>query len=129
MLGDREEHFEGKGTDLDSLQSHVEEYLKNDGFTVQTSAPSDQGTVIQAKKGGFLREVVTADRALTITISGAPSDFKVRFGIGKWLEHLGIAAIETLLISELFLVIDVAESAWTMEIENKLIADTKAFIG
>jgi hypothetical protein len=129
MLGDKEEHFEGKGTDLGSLQGHIEEYLKNDGFTVQTSAPSDQGTVIQAKKGGFLREVVAADRALTVTVTGAPNDFKVRFGIGKWLEHLGVAAIETLLISELFLVVDVADAAWNLEIENKLIADVKSFIG
>jgi hypothetical protein len=129
MLGDKEVHYEGKGTDLGSLQSHVEEYLKKDGFTVQTSAPSDQGTVIQAKKGGFLREVVAADRALTITVTGDPNDFKVRYGIGKWLEHLGVAAIETLLISELFLVIDVADAAWNLEIENKLIADVKSFVG
>lgn len=129
MLGDKEAHFEGRGTDLGSLQSHVEEYLKKDGFTVQTSAPSDQGTVIQAKKGGFLREVVAADRALTITVTGDPNDFKVRYGIGKWLEHLGVAAIETVLISELFLVIDVADAAWNLEIEDKLIADVKSFVG
>lgn len=129
MLGDKSEHFEGKGTDLAALATHVEEYLKTDGFTVQTSAPSDQGTVLQAKKGGFLREVVAADRALTVTITGAPADFTVRFGIGKWLEHLGVAAIETLLISELFLVVDVADAAWNFEIENKLIADVKTFIG
>jgi hypothetical protein len=129
VLGDKEEHFAGKGTDLSALQSHVEEYLKTNGFTVQTSAPSDQGTVIQAKKGKFLSEVVAADRALTVTIKGAPSDFTVRFGIGKWLEHLGVAAIETLLLSELFLVVDVADSLWNLEIENKLIADVKTFIG
>lgn len=129
MIGDKEEHFEGKGTDLATLQSHVEEYLKSDGFTTQTSAPSDQGTVIQAKKGGFLREVVDADRALTITIKGTPADFTVRFGIGKWLQHLGVAAIETLLLSDLFLVVDVADSMWTVEVENKLIADVKTFIG
>jgi hypothetical protein len=129
MLGDKEEHFEGKGTELSALTSHIEEYLKNDGFTVQTSPPSDEGTVIQAKKGGFLREVVAADRALSITIKGAPNDFTVRFGVGKWLEHLGIAAIETLLLSELFLVVDVADSLWTLEVENKLIADVKTFIG
>lgn len=129
MLGDKEEHFEGKGTDLSSLQSHIEDYLKTDGFTVQTSAPSDQGTVIQAKKGGFLREVVAADRAFTITITGSSSDFKVRFGVGKWLEHLGVAAIETLLLSDLFLVVDVADSAWNLEIEDKLIADVKKFVG
>lgn len=129
MLGDKQEHFEGKGTDLGALASHVEEYLKTDGFTVQTSAPSDQGTVIQAKKGGFLREVVAADRALSVTITGQSSDFTVRFGIGKWLEHLGVAAIETLLLSDLFLVVDVADSAWNFEVENKLVDDVKKFVG
>jgi len=129
VIGDKEEHFEGKGTELSALQAHVEEYLKNDGFTVQTSAPSDEGTVIQAKKGGFLREIVAADRALTVTIKGSPNDFSVRFGIGKWLEHLGVAAIETLLISELFLFVDIADSLWNVEIENKLIVDVKTFVG
>ncbi len=129
MLGDKQEHFEGKGTDLSALQSHIEEYLKTDGFTVQTSPPSDQGTVIQAKKGGFLREVVDAERAFTITITGTPADFTVRFGIGKWLQNLGVAAIETLLLSDLFLVVDVADSLWSLEVENKIIADLKTFVG
>src|ERR1035441_8206424 len=74
MLGDKSEHFEGKGTDLSALESHLEEYLKSDGFTVQTSPPSDQGTVIQAKKSGFLREVVAAERAFTITITRTSRD-------------------------------------------------------
>jgi hypothetical protein len=76
-----------------------------------------------------LREVVAADRSLTISIKGNSSDFTVRFGIGKWLEHLGVTAIETLLLSELFLPIDVADSLWSLEVEDKLIANTKAFIG
>jgi hypothetical protein len=129
MIGEKVEHFQGKGTDLGALQSHIEEYLKKDGFTVQSSAPSAQGVVVQAKKGGFLRAVVDADRAMTITITGSPADFTVRIGIGKWLEHLATAAIETLLLSELFLVVDVAESAWNVEIENKLGQDIKSFIG
>jgi len=54
-----------------------------------------------------------------VTIKGAPSDFTVRFGIGKWLEHLGVAAIETLLLSELFFVVDVADSLWNLEIEKQ----------
>jgi hypothetical protein len=129
MVGEKVEHFQGKGTDLGALQSHIELYLKNDGFTTQTSAPSDQGVAIQAKKGGFLRGVVDADRAMTIMIAGSPADFTVRIGIGKWLEHLGVAAIETLLISDLFLVVDVAETAWNLEIEDKLVKDIKSFIG
>jgi hypothetical protein len=129
MIGDKQEHFQDKGTDLNALQSHIEEYLKNDGFTLQTSAPSAQGVVIQARKGGWMAGVIAADRAMTITISGSPADFTVRIGIGKWLEHLGVAAIETLLISDLFLVVDVAESAWNIEIEDKLVKDIKSFVG
>ena len=116
MIGDKVEQFQGKGKDPDVVRAHIEEYLRNDGFTVQTSPSSAQGEVIQAKKGGFLRGVVDADRAMTITITGTSDDLTVHIGIGKWLEHLGVAAIETLLVSDLFLVVDVAESAWNIEI-------------
>lgn len=129
MIGEKQERFQDKGTDLAALQSHIEAYLKADSFTVQTSAPSTQGTVIQARKGGWLAGTIDADRAMTITIAGSPADFTVRIGIGKWLEHLGVAAIETLLISDLFLVVDVAESAWNIEIEDKLVKDIKSFVG
>jgi hypothetical protein len=129
MVGEKVERFQGKGTDLSALQSHIEQYMKTDGFTVQTSPSSAQGVVMQAKKGGFLRAVIAADRALTIMISGSPEDFTVHIGIGKWLEHLGVAAVETLLISDLFLVVDVAETAWNLEIEDKLVKDIRSFVG
>jgi hypothetical protein len=129
MVGEKVLRFQGKDRDPGYVQGHIEQYLKNDGFTVQTSKPSAQGVVIQAKKGGFLRGVVDADRAMTIVIAGNPNDFTVRIGIGKWLQHLGVAVIETLLISDLFLVVDVAESAWNIEIEDKLVKDFTAFIG
>jgi hypothetical protein len=129
MLGDKSEHFEGKGTNLTDLETHITQYLENDGFTVQTSPPTDQGTVIQARKEGVLRGLVAAERAFTITITGTPADFTVRFGIGKWLQNLGVAAIETLLVSDLFLPIDVADSLWSLEVEDKIIADVKSFVG
>jgi hypothetical protein len=129
MIGKKEEHFTGKGTDLGALQAHIEAYLHSDGFRVQVSAPSDQGTVIQALKGGFLAGLVAADRALTITITGSPEDFTVTVGIGKWIEHLLTLAIETLLISDLFLVVDVAETAWNFEVEDKVVQAITSFVG
>ncbi len=129
MIGEKVQQFKNKGTDLSILQGKIEEYLKSDGFSTSTSAPSPHGTVLQAKKGGFLRGVVDADRALTIVISGEPNDFTVRIGIGKWLQHLGVAAFETLLLSDLFLVVDVAETAWNFEIEDKLVKQIESFIG
>jgi hypothetical protein len=129
MVGEKVQHFQGKGTDLAGLGEKIETYLKSDGFSTQTSQSSEKGTVIQAKKGGFLRGVVDADRALSIMISGEPADFTVHIGIGKWMEHLAVAAVETLLVSELFLVIDVAESAWNIEIEDKLAKQIEGFVG
>jgi hypothetical protein len=129
MIGEKELHFQGKGTDLSGLQGQIESYLQGEGFTVQTSAPSDQGTVIQAKKGGFLSGVIAADRALTITITGDSNDFTVKMGIGKWLEHLGVTAAEVLLLSPLFLAVDVPEMVWNLEIENKLAKQIESFVG
>ena len=129
MIGEKVQQFQGKGTDLSALQGKIESYLQSEGFTTQTSTPSSQGTVIQAKKGGFLSAAIAADRALSISISGDSNDFTVRIGIGKWLEHLGVAAVETLLLSELFLVVDVAEMAWNLQIENKLAKQIESFVG
>src|ERR1700730_15130827 len=103
MIGEKVQQFQGKGTNLNQLQGKIESYLKSEGFTVQTSPPSPHGTVIQAKKGGFLSAVIAADRALTILVSGDSDNFTVRIGIGKWLEHLGLAALEALLPSALVL--------------------------
>jgi len=129
MIGEKELHYQGKGTDLNGLQGKIESYLKDEGFTVQTSAPGDQGTVVQAKKGGFLSGVIAADRALTIAVTGDPNDFTVKIGIGKWLEHVGVTAAEVLLLSPLFLVVDVPEMAWNLEIENKLAQEIETFVG
>jgi hypothetical protein len=62
-------------------------------------------------------------------VAGEPNDFTVRIGIGKWLEHLAVAAAETLLISDLFLVVDVAETAWNFEVESKLVQQTESLVG
>lgn len=129
MIGEKVEQFQGKSTDLSGLQAKIESYLQSEGFTVQTSPASPHGTVIQAKKGGFLSGIIAADRALSIMISGDPDNFTVRVGIGKWLEHLGVAALETLLLSDLFLVVDIAETAWNLEIEAKLVKQIESFVG
>jgi hypothetical protein len=129
MIGEKVQQFQGKGTDLSELQAKIASYLQTEGFTVQSSPATTDGSVIQAKKGGFLDKVIDADRALSIMISGDPNDFTVRIGIGKWLDHLGIAAVETLLLSELFLVVDVAETAWNLEIEDKLAKQIETLVG
>jgi len=129
MIGEKVQHFQGKGTNLEELPGRIGAYLESEAFTVQRSPSSSQGTVVQARKGGFLSGIIAADRALSIVISGDPDDFTVRIGIGKWVEHLVTAALETLLLSDLFLVVDVAEMAWNVEIEDKLAKQIESFVG
>lgn len=128
-IGESVQHFENKHTDLAGLAGKIEAYLKDDGFEVQTSVPSAHGTVIQAKKGGFLSAVIVADRAMTILIDGEPDNFTVRIGVGKWIEHLGVAVVETLLLSSLFILVDVPEMAWNLHIEGQIAKQITSFVG
>ena len=129
MIGETVRHYEGKNTDLNALKAQIEQYLQSDGFQVQSSTPSPHGTVIQAQKGGFLASIIAADRALTILIDGEPNNFTVRLGVGKWLKHLGVTAVEALFISELFLLVDVPEMLWNLEVESKLAKQIDTLVG
>ena len=77
--------------------------------------------MIQAKKAGILRDIITADRAFTIMITGQPNDFSIHVGIGKWVQNLAVA--EVLLLSVLFLAIDVPEMLWTVHVENQIVKE------
>ncbi len=129
MVGEKVKQYAGKNTDLSTLKTKVEEYLKGQGFKVQSSATSSYGTLIQAQKSGFLRDIITADRAFNIMITGEPNNFTVRIGVGKWFKNLGIAAVEALLLSEIFLAIDVPEMLWNLEIEGKMLKEIDTLVG
>jgi hypothetical protein len=119
MVSEKVMHFQGKNKDLTQFAQQVVQYLQNDGYKVQ-STPSSLGTIIQAQKGGILRDIITAERCFTITISGQPNDFSVHIGIGKWIQNLAVAAVETVLLSWLFLAVDVPEMLWTRHVEGEL---------
>ena len=62
-------------------------------------------------------------------IDGESNNFTVRVGIGKWLEHLGVTAVEALLISEIFLFVDIPEMLWNVHVENKLVNEIDSIVG
>ena len=120
--------FQGKDKDLEQLSQQIAQQLQTEGYKVQsTTAPL--GKVIQAQKAGILRDLIIADRAFTILISGQPSDFTVHIGIGKWVQNLAVAAVEILLLSTLFLAVDVPEMLWTMHVENGLAKEITQIVG
>src|SRR3989442_11469361 len=108
MVAGKTLRFQGKNWNLDELSNQIMQQLQSDGYKTQLkSAPL--GTIIQAQKAGILRDIITADRAFTIMISGQPNDFTIHVGIGKWVQNIAVAVLGDLFILALFLGVDVAE--------------------
>jgi hypothetical protein len=128
MVAEKTIRFQGKNKDLGQLGQQIAQKLQSEGYKVQ-SAASPTGTVIQAAKAGILRDIITADRAFSILISGQPNDFTVRVGIGKLIQNLAVTAVEALLLTELFLVVDVPEMLWTTHVEKQVIQEITQVIG
>lgn len=120
--------FQGKKRDLTKLSQQILQKLGSDGYKTQsTTAPT--GIIIQAQKAGIMRDVIDADRAFTILIAGKPEDFAVHIGIGKFVQNLGVVAAETLLLSGLFLAVDVPEMLWTKHVENGIAKEITEIVG
>ena len=128
MVSEKVLRFVGKNKDLNQLSQQIVQYLQSDGYRTQaTTAP--QGQIIQAQKAGILRDIITADRAFTIMITGQPNDFAVHIGIGKWVQNIAVAAVEALLLSWLFLAIDVPEMLWTRHVEGEISKEITRMVG
>jgi hypothetical protein len=119
LVSEKVMQFQGKNIDLNQLSQQIVQQLESEGYKTQsTTAPL--GIVIQAKKAGILRDIITADRAFSILITGKPNDFSIHIGIGKWIQNLAVTAAEAILLSWLFLAVDVPEMLWTQHVENTI---------
>jgi hypothetical protein len=128
MIAEKSVRFQGKNKDLAQLAQQVEASMKADGYTTQL-ASNPVGQILQAKKAGILRDIITADRAFTIVFSGQPNDFLVRIGIGKWVQNLAVAAVEAILLTVLFLAVDVPEMYWTTHVEKEVVQKITKLVG
>jgi hypothetical protein len=128
MVSEKVMRFQNKNRDLDQLASQIQEQLKADGYKTQYANPP-LGRVIQAQKAGILRDIITADRAFTIMITGEPNDFTIHIGIGKWIQNIGVAAVEIILLSVLFLAVDVPEMLWTRHVEGEIAEKITRIVG
>jgi len=110
--------------DMQALINKFSEYLEDEGYKVQTKVEGDRA-ILQAQKGGILRDIIAAERALTFTFEKNGENVKVTVGVGKWLQNLGVTALEVLFLSELFVFVDVPEILWNSHVENELLKKLK----
>ncbi|MGD0423960.1 MAG: hypothetical protein ABSA92_10950 [Candidatus Bathyarchaeia archaeon] len=128
MVTFKEMRFQGKNKDLGQLSQQISGYLQGDGYKVQ-STTATSGPIIQAQKAGILRDIITAERCFTIAITGASNDFTVKIGIGKWVKNIAVAAAEAVILSVLFLAVDVPEMLWTVHVENTIAKKITQLVG
>ncbi|MGA3109022.1 MAG: hypothetical protein ABSD99_06135 [Candidatus Bathyarchaeia archaeon] len=128
MVTFKEMRFQGKNKDLGALSQQISGYLQSDGYKVQ-STTATSGPVIQAQKAGILRDIITAERCFTIAITGTSNDFTIKIGIGKWVQNIAVAAAEAVLLSVLFLAVDVPEMLWTVHVENTIAKKITQLVG
>ncbi|HKN06036.1 MAG TPA: hypothetical protein VJ021_00315 [Thermoplasmata archaeon] len=128
MVNEKVIRFQGKNKELGPLGVQIEKHLKTDGYQTQI-ATTPKGTVIQAKKAGILRDIITADRAFTIVLAGQPNDFTVKVGIGKLVQNLVVAAAEAILLEGIPLLVDVPEMLWTTHVQKGVIQEITQVIG
>jgi hypothetical protein len=129
MISEKIIRFQNKNKDLNHLAQQIITMLEQDGYKTQMTSNSPVGIIIQATKAGILRDIITADRAFTIMISGDPNNFAIHIGIGKLIQNIAVAAAEALLLSALFLAIDIPEMLWTRHVENEILKRITQMIG
>jgi hypothetical protein len=129
VVAEKVVHFHNKNKDLNQLGQQIVEMLQDDGYKTQINASAPQGIVIQATKAGILRDIITADRAFTILITGEPNNFVIHIGIGRLIRNLAVAAAETILLSGLFLAVDIPEMLWTRHVEKEILNRIVQLVG
>ncbi len=128
MVSEKILRFQNKNRDPAQVAQLIEQQLKADGYKTQSTV-APLGNIIQAQKAGIMRDIVAADRCFAFVVSGQPNDFTVHIGIGKWIQNLGVAAVEALLLSVLFLAVDVPEMLWTAHVEGILAKQIVQIVG
>ena len=129
MVSEKIVRFQNKGKDLNQLAQQIITILNQDGYKTQMTSNSPVGIIIQATKAGILRDIITADRAFTIMITGEPNDFVLHIGIGKFIQNIAVIAAEALLLSALFLAVDIPEMLWTRHVESEILKRITQIIG
>ncbi len=128
MVSNKTLNFQNKNRNLNELSQQIAQQLQNEGYKVQ-SRQLATGAVIQAQKAGILRDIITADRAFTIRIDGQPNDFTIVVGVGKFIQNIAVAVAEALILSELFLAVDIPEMLWTEHVEKGIIKEIVTVVG
>jgi hypothetical protein len=108
-----------KKGDVQKLGNLVLSFFKEEGFLTQRFNAT-HSVIIQAKKGGIMRTLLSMDRSITIVLYGDPNNIEVIMGIKEWMDENGAAVLKNAINSPMTFFDETPESIWAYEIEHHL---------
>jgi hypothetical protein len=110
--------YTGKDCNLDLVADAIEEHFQTQGYETQSSK-GEGGWLIRARKSVFLRDLLAGDRASTVILTGELNNFKASFGIGKWIQNIGMTLLEGIAIVLVVFFVEIPVSLWSYETERE----------
>lgn len=110
---------------LGDIVKEFSNQLTNLGWRVQSNVSGDQA-IMQVQKSGILRGLIAANRAITFVFTAESNQIRVHVGVGKLLGDIAVTAVEVLLLSEIFIVVDIPEIAWSDHVEKELLQNLES---
>ncbi len=108
-----------ESVELQKLGNTVVGFFKEEGFLTQMFT-IDHMKVIQAKKGGILRTLLSTNKALTTVIRGEPNKIEIFLGVREWIDEKDEISLKGSIKNPMKYFDPVPESLWAYEIEHHL---------
>lgn len=105
--------------DMQKLGNLVLSFFKEEGFITQR-INLDHTQIIQAKKGGIMRALLSTNKAFTIIVKGDPNNIDVIMGIREWIEGDSESKLKTAIKTPISFFESVPEAIWAYELEHHL---------
>ncbi|MGP6238973.1 hypothetical protein ACNF40_00970 [Cuniculiplasma sp. SKW4] len=109
----------GKNVDVEKLKDLVVLFFEDEGFVVQESKVGSI-RIVEARKGGILKTLLSTDKCIKVIIKGEPNDVEVTMGVGKWIPADQDDGKKDGSVAASKVFVEVPESLWAYEIEHHL---------
>ena len=105
--------------DLHRIGNFVLGFFKEEGFVTQRTE-TKSGIIIQAKKGGILRALLSTNKAITAVIMGNNNSMDIKLGVRQWMENDDQKELNELSFNAISFFDEIPESLWAYELEHHL---------
>lgn len=112
-------NYESPNLDLKHISNLALGFFKEEGFVTQRFEKSNEH-IIQARKGGILRALLSTSRAITVVLNAHNNTIAAYMGISEWIDGSEDERKRMIGLSIEKLFLETQESLWAYEIEHHL---------